>query len=448
MQYDLNKLWNNQSDFKELILYILSILKKDTHSSEVVIKKTLGISLNTRNYKVENVEFRNDNLICITVYKNFKKGVSFSTDLSIQGIQKTVNAALDIMKHTSEDYFSGLPDPNLLSFKSVKIKLFYPSNFNILEAIKRSNLIEKYSRDYDSKILNIENINFSSYMNSYVLGNSYGMLQGYETTLHSISNTVISRASTGMERAFSYTLSRELCDLKDCKWIAHDASKKSISRLYSRKIKTIKSPVIISSEITDDFFSYFVSAISGINVYRKSTCLLHSLYKKIFPDWLSITENPHIDKGLFSKPFDSEGVMTQTRIIVKKGILNTWLLNNYYAKKNNLVTTGHAGGIYNWFVSGSSNISFKNLLRKMFSGLIVTEFLGEGVNIVTGNYSIGVFGYWVEKGEIIFPVHEITISGNLKDMWKNILDISNDFEDRTSIHCGSILLSEMQISGI
>jgi PmbA protein len=258
---------------------------------------------------------------------------------------------------------------------------------------------------------------------------------------------MVAQDKNSMQRDFDYSISRKINNLENSETLGKKTAKRVVSRLGSKKIQTMKSSVIFSAEISHVFFSHLVNAISGDNVYQKSTFLINNLKTKIFPDWLNIKENPHLKTGLGSKPFDNEGVSTNPRYIIQNGILQTWLLNSYNARKLQLESTGNCGGIYNWLVS-NNNISFKELLKKMNQGILITELMGQGVDIVTGNYSRGAVGFWVENGSIAYPVNEITISGNLKRMWSNILNISTDTDTRNNIQCGSILLSEMQISGI
>ena len=415
-------------------------------SIEVCVKKTIGISVNIRNSIIENVEFNNDSILFVTVYNKFSKGVSSSKDFSTNGIKKMLEIAIDISKHTSSDFFSGLPDAKFLCFKAQDLDLFYPSEFNIKNAINFASESEQEAFKLDKRIINSEGSFFSNHITIKVFANSLGMLEKYKSTRYSNYNCMIAKDNNTMQRDFSYSTSRKLDDLEKPDVLGQKTATNAISRLGSKKINTIKCPVIFSKEISSIFFSHLIPAISGDNIYRKSTFLLYDLKKRIFPEWLNIEENPHIKKGLGSKPFDSEGVSTTIRSIIKNGILETWLLNTYNARKLGLTTTGHSGGISNWLVS-NKNISFKELLKMMKTGLLITELMGQGVDIVSGNYSRGAVGFWIENGKIKYPVNEITISGNLKKMWNSILSISNDVNMYSNIQCGSTLLSEIQISG-
>ncbi|QCI15781.1 metalloprotease PmbA [Buchnera aphidicola] len=425
----------------------LQLALNQTTSVEVYIKKTIGISVNVRNSILENAEFNSDGALYITVYNKFSKGTVSSKDFSINSIKKMLEIAMHISKYSSSDFFSGLPNIKLLCFNAKNLDLFYPCEFDIKKAIEFCILSEKEAFKFDQRIIHSEGSCFNSHLTINIFGNSLGMLEKYKSTRYSMYNCMIAQDQYSMQRDFDYSISRKIDDLEDVKILGQKTAKRVISRLNSKKISTIKSPIIFSSEISHSFFSHLVSSISGDNVYQKSTFLIDSLEKKIFPDWLNIEEQPHLQKGLGSKPFDNEGVSTNNKFIIQNGILKTWLLNTYNARKLNLESTGNCGGIHNWLVS-HNNISFKKLLEKMYQGVLIIELMGQGVDIVSGNYSRGAVGFWVEKGMISYPVNEITISGNLKNMWRNILNISSDIDRRNDIQCGSILVSEMQISGI
>ncbi|WP_295165259.1 metalloprotease PmbA [uncultured Buchnera sp.] len=424
----------------------LQLSKNINASIDVLIRKTIGISVNVRNSIVENVEFNNDSVLFITVYNKFSKGSVSSKDFSIKSIKKMLEIAVNISKYSSSDFFSGLPDVKSLCFRSMELDLFHPWEFDIESAIKMSVLSEKAAFKFDKRIVNSEGSFFNSHVTINVFGNSLGMLEKYKSTRHSTYNCMISQDKNSMQRDFDYSISRKIDHLVNPEILGQKSAKRAVSRLGSRKIDTMKCPVIFSSEISHIFFSHLVNAISGDNVYQKSTFLINDLNMRIFPDWLNIEENPHLKQGLGSKTFDNEGVATTIKSIIQNGVLKTWLLNSYNARKLKLETTGNCGGIYNWIVS-NSNISFEDLLKKMDKGILVTELMGQGVDIISGNYSRGAIGFLVEKGNISYPVNEITISGNLRNMWNNIVSISNDIDRRNNIQCGSILLSEMQISG-
>ena len=435
-----------RKELEKIITQTLELAKLKTNNAEVIIKKTIGINIKSRYNSVENIEFHDDEALIITVYNNLCKGSASTTNFSIDSIKRTVQAAVDIAHYTSHDQFAGLPDSNLLAYESLDLDLYHPWKINFDDAIKLTLQAEETSLNFDKRIINTEGSTFSSHASIKAIGNSYGMLQSYLSTCHSLYVCIVAKEKEKMERDYAYTISRDFKDLKNPDFIGTECARRVLSRLSSRKLSTMKAPVIFSSEIASSLLYHLVDAINGNNVYYKSTILANSLNKKILPEWITINERPHLLKGLASKPFDNEGVCTKNLNIIKNGILQTWLMNSYSARKLGLISNAHSGGIYNWFVN-KQKYNFNDLLKYMNTGLVVTELMGDGVNIITGDYSRGVSGFWVENGNIQYAVSEITISGNLKDMWRNIIAIGNDIEYRNAIQCGSILISEMQIAG-
>ncbi|MDU1952955.1 metalloprotease PmbA [Atlantibacter hermannii] len=414
--------------------------------AEVAVSKTTGISVSTRYGEVENVEFNSDGALGITVYHQNRKGSASSTDLSPDAIARTVQAALDIARYTSPDPCAGVADKELLAFDAPDLDLFHPAEVDADRAIELAARAEEVALKADKRITNTEGGSFNSHYGIKVFGNSHGMLQSYCSTRHSLSSCVIAEQDGDMERDYAYTIGRAIEDLRSPEWVGEECAQRVLSRLAPRKLSTMKAPVIFAREVATGLFGHLVGAIAGGAVYRKSTFLLDSLGKQILPEWLTIEEHPHLLKGLASTPFDSEGVRTKRRDIVKDGVLQQWLLTNYSARKLGLTSTGHAGGIHNWRINGRG-LGFDALLKEMGTGLVVTELMGQGVSGITGDYSRGAAGFWVENGVIQYPVSEITIAGNLKDMWRNIVTIGDDIETRSNIQCGSVLLPEMKIAG-
>ncbi|WP_312141935.1 metalloprotease PmbA [Atlantibacter hermannii] len=414
--------------------------------AEVAVSKTTGISVSTRYGEVENVEFNSDGALGITVYHQNRKGSASSTDLSPDAIARTVQAALDIARYTSPDPCAGVADKELLAFDAPDLDLFHPAEVDADRAIELAARAEEVALKADKRITNTEGGSFNSHYGIKVFGNSHGMLQSYCSTRHSLSSCVIAEQDGDMERDYAYTIGRAIEDLRSPEWVGEECAQRVLSRLAPRKLSTMKAPVIFAREVATGLFGHLVGAIAGGAVYRKSTFLLDSLGKQILPEWLTIEEHPHLLKGLASTPFDSEGVRTERRDIVKDGVLQQWLLTNYSARKLGLTSTGHAGGIHNWRINGRG-LGFDALLKEMGTGLVVTELMGQGVSGITGDYSRGAAGFWVENGVIQYPVSEITIASNLKDMWRNIVTIGDDIETRSNIQCGSVLLPEMKIAG-
>lgn len=431
---------------EQAVSQALSIAQKGCDSAEVAVSRTTGMSVSTRMGEVENVEFNSDGALGITVYHNQRKGSASSTDLSEEAIARTVQAAIDIAKYTSEDPCSGPADRDLLAFEAPDLQLFYPSEVSADQAIDYAANAEKAALSADPRITNTEGGSFNSHYGIRVFGNTLGMLQSYCSSRHSMSACVIAEENGDMERDYAYTIARKLDDLKSAQWVGEECARRTLSRLAPRKLATQKAPVIFAPEVATGLFGHLVGAISGTSVYRKSTFLLDSLGKQILPDWLTIRELPHVIGGLASTPFDSEGVRTEDRLIIENGVLNNWLMTTYAARKLGLKSTGHAGGIHNWHIAGQG-LGFDVMLREMGTGLVVTELMGQGVSGITGDYSRGASGFWVENGEIQYPVSEITIAGNLKDMWANIIATGDDIETRSNIQCGSVWLPEMSIAG-
>lgn len=431
---------------EQAVSQALSIAQKGCDSAEVAVSRTTGMSVSTRMGEVENVEFNSDGALGITVYHNQRKGSASSTDLSEEAIARTVQAAIDIAKYTSEDPCSGPADRDLLAFEAPDLQLFYPSEVSADQAIDYAANAEKAALSADPRITNTEGGSFNSHYGIRVFGNTLGMLQSYCSSRHSMSACVIAEENGDMERDYAYTIARKLDDLKSAQWVGEECARRTLSRLAPRKLATQKAPVIFAPEVATGLFGHLVGAISGTSVYRKSTFLLDSLGKQILPDWLTIRELPHVIGGLASTPFDSEGVRTEDRLIIENGVLNNWLMTTYAARKLGLKSTGHAGGIHNWHIAGQG-LGFDDMLREMGTGLVVTELMGQGVSAITGDYSRGASGFWVENGEIQYPVSEITIAGNLKDMWASIIATGDDIETRSNIQCGSVWLPEMSIAG-
>ncbi|MBE8596932.1 metalloprotease PmbA [Xenorhabdus sp. BG5] len=431
---------------EEAVTHALELAKSGCDAAEVAVNKTTGISVSTRFSEVENVEFNSDGALGITVYHQQRKGSASSTDLSPEAIARTVQAAIDIARYTSPDPYAGPADKALLAFEAPELDLFHPADLDADKAIELAARAEQASLQADGRITNTEGGSFNSHYGIRVFGNSHGMLQSYCSSRHSMSSCVIAEQDGKMERDYAYTVSRHFDELKSPEWVGQECARRTLSRLGARKLPTMKAPVLFVAEVATGLFGHLVGAISGSSIYRKSSFLLDSLGKPILPSWLTIEEQPHLLRGLASTPFDSEGVRTIPRDIVKEGVLQTWLLTSYSARKLGMVNTGHAGGIHNWRIAGQG-LDFAGLLREMGTGLIVTELMGQGVSAVTGDYSRGASGFWVENGEIQYPVSEITIAGNLKDMWANMVTMGNDIETRSNIQCGSVLLPEMSIAG-
>lgn len=415
-------------------------------AAEAAMSSTSGLSVTTRLGEVETIEFNQDGALGISVYVGNKKGSASTADLSPDALQSVVKKAIEIAKYTSEDPCNGIADKALLEFNPPDLDLFHPWDVSPDEGIALCQQAEEAALNFDERIINSDGASFSSHQGLRIYGNSHGLLAGFPRTRHSISCMVIGQDGEIMERESAYTLSRLQSGLKSAHSVGIEAASETIAKLNSRKVPTGKYPVIFRADIASSLFSHLVSGIGGGALYRKSSFLLDTLGQPIFSDLVNVVERPHILQGLASSPFDSEGVKTQDRTIIDNGVLQTYLLGTYAARKLNMTATGHAGGIHNWLVS-ETEPDLAALLSSMGTGLLVTELMGQGVNTVNGDYSRGAAGFWVENGQIQYPVSEITIAGNLKDMFKAIAGIGGDFDLRGSVKTGSILIEQMQVAG-
>jgi PmbA protein len=434
------------------VLELASSLGAD--AAEVAMSRQQGLSVGTRLGEVENVEFTNDGALGITVYQQGRKGSASTADLSEKALSQAVEAAVNIAKYTSVDECSGLADKELLAMQAKDLDLYHPKTLSTEQAIEIAQECEQSALNSDKRITNSDGASLDCFSGFKVYGNSHGQLVGYPSSRHSLSCVVIAGSDDQMQRDYAYDVSRDFSLLDSGVSIGKKAASEVISRLNPQKLSTMKVPVLFRSDIANTIWGHFIAAISGGNLYRKSSFLLDSLGKNVFPNFLSIQERPHIAKGLASSAFDSEGVMTHDRDIITDGDLQTYLLTSYSARKLGLITTGHAGGIHNWLVSdkniaskGSKEADFDAMLKTLGTGLLVTELMGQGVNIVNGDYSRGAAGFWVENGEISYPVSEITIAGNLDKMFKGIIAVGSDMDKHGSIITGSILIDEIQIAG-
>ncbi len=436
-----------KTDLELAVEKALTLATDTADAAEVAISKKTGISVSTRMCEVENVEFNSDGALGITVYRGQRKGSASTSDLSEKAIQQTVAAALDIAKYTSEDPFSG-PAPAELMVKEIPdLDLFHPDEPEPDHAADMAIAAEKAALGFSNKIKQSDGASYDSHYGLIVYGNSHGLLASYPSSRHSISCVMIAEGENGvMERDYSYTVARCIDDLWTPEKVGLASAEKTISRLDARKLSTGQYPVMFAAEVATGLIGHLVMAISGANLYRKSSFLLDSLGTDIFPSWFNIEEKPHLLRGLASTPFDGEGVFTQDRSIITDGTLATYLLTSYSARKLNMTPTGHAGGIHNWFIKNTGQ-SFEQMLKTLGTGLLVTELMGQGVNIVTGDYSRGAAGFWVENGQIQYPVSEVTIAGNLKEMFKQVVAVGSDTETRSQIQTGSILIESMKVAG-
>jgi PmbA protein len=436
-------------DTQNLVQETLLELHKRNVTGEVAASISAGLSTTVRLREVETVEFTKDKSLDIMVFNGKRKGTVSTTDFSKAAVIQAIDAACRIASYTEEDPDAGLIDKQLLAKEILDLDLYHPSTITPEVAIEKAKACEAYGLEYNKAITNSEGASCSTNESFRVLGNTDGFLGSVSGTSYSLYCALIAKdpKNDDMQRDYDFTSARDFNDLATGEHVGKNAADRTMARLGSRKVKTCKCPVIFSHEIAPGLLGSFLSAISGGALYRKSSFLLDYLGKQIFPDFISMQEHPHILKGLYSAAFDGEGMPTSEHKIVNDGILNTYLLSSYSARKLGMQPTGHSGGVHNLHVKSKNTCSFDDLVKRMDKGLIITELMGHGINIVTGDYSRGASGFWVENGQIQHPVHEVTIAGNLKDMFKNIIAIGNDVETRSNIQTGSILLQNMMLAG-
>ena len=436
-----------EQELRQAVSFAVELATKSGASAEVAVTKVSGLSVSTRLQEIENVEFTNDGALGISVYMGQQKGNASTSDLSEGAIRNAVEAALAIAKYTSPDECTGLADKDLMAFEAPDLELYHAADVDVDKATELALQAEKAALEADERIINSNGASFNSHTGVKVYGNSHGMLQSYLSSRYSLSCSVIGGVEDALENDYEYTISREFDKLQSPIWVGENCAKKVVSRLNPQKLSTREVPVVFLNDVATGLISHFAAAISGGSLYRKSSFLLDHLGKRVLPDWFNISERPHLLRRLASTPFDSEGVCTQDREIIEGGILQTYLVTSYSGKKLGMPSTGHAGGIHNWLIKPNLVGGLTALLRQMGTGLLVTDVMGQGVNIGTGDYSRGASGFWVENGEIQYPVAEITIAGQLQDMLKNMVAVADDIEHRSNIQTGSILLDKMKISG-
>ncbi|MEI8207773.1 MAG: metalloprotease PmbA [Methylococcales bacterium] len=440
----------NQEEVKRLknsVQHLLDEAKEQGASAaEAGLSQENGLSVSARLGEVETIEHHCGQGLGITVYFGQRKGSASTTDLSPESIKETVTAACSIARYTSEDAYAGLPEKELLATEFPDLDLNHPWFISADEAIDLAVECENVARNFHKDISNSEGATINTHQGIHVMGNSLGFLQGYISTRHSLSCSVLAQRGGSMQRDYWYSVARNAQNLESAADIGRKAAERALRRLEGRRLSTRQCPVLYSAEIASGLLSSFISAISGGNLYRKASFLLDALDTQVFPAFVHIYEQPHLKGGLGSSAYDSEGVATKTRDIVSEGILRSYVLGTYSARKLGLHSTGNAGGVRNLTID-PSELDFQGMLKKLDTGLLVTELMGQGVNILTGDYSRGAAGFWVENGVIQYPVEEITIAGNLKDMLKNIVAIGNDIDYRGSTRTGSILVEQMSIAG-
>ena len=415
-------------------------------AAEVGLSIESGLSVTCRLGAVETIEHHRDQGLGITVFLGQQKGSASVTDLGEDSIKDGVKAACSIARFSGDDRYAGLPDPDRLATQFPDLDVCHPWALSADQAITLALDCETVARELDPLITNSEGATVNSHQGISVLGNSLGFLNGYESTRHSLSCSVIGQQGDEMQRDYWNTVARNANDLDSSRYVGAMAAERVVRRLGAQSLSSRQCPVLYAPEVAASLLGHFIGAISGGSLYRKSSFLLDALETQVFPEFIRIHEQPFLPKALGSSAYDGEGVATQAHDIVTDGILASYVLSSYSAKKLGMVTTGNAGGVHNLTIEPGDQDQ-RGLLATMDTGLLVTELIGQGVNSMTGDYSRGAAGFWVEGGVIQYPVEEITIAGNLKDMYQNIVAVGNDVDLRRNTRTGSILVAQMTVAG-
>ncbi|WP_120996851.1 metalloprotease PmbA [Stutzerimonas urumqiensis] len=434
-------------ELKDKVARIIEEAKRQgATASEVSVSLEQGLSTTVRQREIETVEFNRDQGFGITLYLGQRKGSASTSGSSEEDIRQTVAAALAIARHASEDAFAGLADASLMAREQPDLDLYHPWAISPEQAIELALACEAAAFEADPRIRNADGTSLNTHSGSRAYGNSNGFIGAYSSTRHSLSCVMIAEDQGQMQRDYFYDVSRLGDALMAPSAIGQRAAQRAVSRLGARPVPTCEVPVLFSAELATGLFGHFLAAISGGNLYRNSSFLEGALEQVLFPEWLSLDERPHLPRGLASAAYDGDGLATYAKPFVDKGRLCSYVLSTYSGRKLGMPSTANAGGVHNLFATPGSEDQAA-LLRRMGRGLYVTELMGQGLNLVTGDYSRGAGGYWVENGEIQFPVQEVTIAGNLRDMFRQIVAIGSDVETRSSIHTGSVLIERMTVAG-
>ena len=421
-------------------------VRQGASAAEAAASSESGLEINVRLGEVETVEHTRDNGLGITVYFGHRKGSASTSDLSPEAVRDAVTAACAIASRTQEDPCAGLADAELMACDSPDLDLYHPWDLAPDAAIQLAIECEDVARAFDPRIVNSEGASVSTHTGLHIYGNSLGFVAGYPSTRHGLSCAVVAQEGDSMQRDYWWTTARAAADLESPQAVGRRAGERTVARLGARQIPTQRAPVLFSPLTAAGLLRSLTVAISGSSLYRRSSFLLDRIDTRLFPDFVRIHEVPHLRRGLGSAPFDGDGVATRPKDLVSQGILRTYLLDAYSARRLGLTTTGNAGGVHNLHIE-PGEWDRAGLLREMGTGLFVTELMGHGTNPVTGDYSRGAVGFWVEGGEIQFPVEEITIAGNLKEMFMGLVAVGNDCDFPGSTRTGSWLIREMTIAG-
>ena len=433
--------------FREITSDVLAQARaRGASAAETEVSESIGQSVTVRQGEVETIEYTRDKGLSLTVYIGQQRGHASSTDLSPQAVSDTIDKALTIARFTAADECAGLADEDLLAKDIPDLDLYRPWGVSVERSIELAQACEAAAFDVDKRITNSEGASVGTHDAHFVYANSLGFSGGYPSSRHHISCAVIAGKDDAMQRDDWYTSARDPDSLEPAQTIGTIAGQRALRRLGARKIETMQAPVLFEAPLATGLLGHLVSAASGGNLYRKSSFLVDALGKPVFSPRVTIAERPHLPRGLASTAFDEEGVATRTRNVVEAGVLQGYFLGTYSGRKLGMRSTGNAGGNHNLVLEPGA-MGFEALLRHMGRGLLVTELLGMGVNMVSGDYSRGAAGFWIEDGAIAYPVEEVTIASNLKDMFLGIEAVGADVTVRGSRISGSVLIGQMTIAG-
>ncbi len=444
----------SQDQFRQLVEDALNEARRlGASDAGAEVSEGCGLSVSVRQGELENVERNRDKTLGISVYVGQRRGNASTSDFSPKALKDTVRAAFDIARFTAEDAFAGLPDEEDLALDASQrpeLDLFHPWDLDAETAAQLALRCEAATFATDRRITISEGAAVSAQQSHFIAGNTRGFMGGYASSRHTLSVAPIAGRGAGMQRDAWYSSMRAAEDLASPEAIGRYAAERALSRLKARRVKTAEVPVLFESTVAAGLLGALVQATSGGALYRKASFLLDSLGTPVLASHIDVREDPHELKGKGSTPFDDEGVTTRARSVVEAGVLQGYFLSTYSARKLGLRTTGHAGGSHNLHMSSrltAPGDDLPTMLRRLGTGLFVTELMGQGVNYVTGDYSRGASGYWVENGEIAFPVHEVTIAGSMRQMFQDILGIGNDVYTLGSKSVGSVLIARMKLAG-
>ena len=442
-----NDIRERQARLEQIVADLLAEAKRrGATAAEAVASTNAGLEVSARLGEVETVEHTRDSGLGITVYMGHHKGSASTSDMGPEAVRDAVGAACAIASYTQEDPCAGLASPDRMALRIPDLDLYHPWELQVADAIGLAIECEDAARATDARIVNSEGASVTSHAGAHVYGNSHGFLGGYPASRHGVSCAVVGQDGDSMQRDYWWSSARAAPDLDSAAAVGRRAGERTVARLGARRISTRQAPVLFSAPIAAGLMRHLESAISGASLYRQASFLLDHLDRRIFPDFVRIHEEPLLRRGLGSAPFDGDGVQTTPKDLVSGGILRSYLLDAYSACRLGMETTGNAGGVRNLRIE-MGEMDRDALLREMGTGLLVTELMGHGINPVTGDYSRGAAGSWIEGGKITFPVQEITIAGNLKQMFQGLVAVGNDCDFAGSTRTGSWLIDRMTIAG-